>query len=263
MWLEETKEILSPCNLLGNVAFQFTMRPLADGVALPPPRLRVRVCGSSDVAWFLRSGQQAATLLAAIAARTRVGGKADTTLELGCGCARVLRHLPHRLAGNLRGTDIDRPAVRWCAEHLPDIRVTHNDLEPPLDQPSQSAGFVYALSVFTHLPEGLQRAWLDEVHRILRPGGVFAFTFRGAAYNRRLHAHELQVLAGSTCVVRGGDRPGTNHCNTFSSYAHVRTLVGDRFEIAEHREQPEELRTRYCADDCGPLQDLVVCRKPV
>jgi SAM-dependent methyltransferase len=49
----------------------------------------------------------------------------------------------------------------------------------PLGQLPYAQGsfdFVYAYSVFTHLPERVQDHWLAEIERVLKPGGIFIAT---------------------------------------------------------------------------------------
>ena len=58
--------------------------------------------------------------------------------------------------------DINPKAVEWCRSHLDFAEVALNEIEPPLPYPAQMFDFVYALSVFTHLDEDLQHAWLRE-----------------------------------------------------------------------------------------------------
>jgi len=49
---------------------------------------------------------------------------------------------------------------------------------------------IYALSVFTHLDEQLQRAWVAEFHRLLRPGGRLVLSLLGSQLASRLAPEE-------------------------------------------------------------------------
>ena len=46
-----------------------------------------------------------------------------------------------------------------------------NETMPPLPFPDRFFDFVYSISIFTHLPEAMQFAWLEEINRVLKAGG--------------------------------------------------------------------------------------------
>ena len=49
---------------------------------------------------------------------------------------------------------------------------------PPLDLEEESFDLIYSVSVLTHLDRTQELAWLDEWHRLLKPGGLVIATFR-------------------------------------------------------------------------------------
>jgi ubiquinone/menaquinone biosynthesis C-methylase UbiE len=51
-----------------------------------------------------------------------------------------------------------------------------NGHEPPLPFPDKHLDRIYSISIFTHLPEAMQDAWLAELHRVLKPGGYLLTT---------------------------------------------------------------------------------------
>jgi SAM-dependent methyltransferase len=102
-----------------------------------------------------------------------------SVLEFGCGSARVLRHLRYIEGLRLAGTDANPTPIEWNRKNLPGIEFSHNELQPPLSYEYGSFDFIYALSVFTHIPLEWQRAWLDELHRVFRPGGYLLWTIHG------------------------------------------------------------------------------------
>ncbi|HEY0382006.1 MAG TPA: class I SAM-dependent methyltransferase [Candidatus Elarobacter sp.] len=53
---------------------------------------------------------------------------------------------------------------------------------PPSDLPAESFDVIYAYSVFTHLSEELQRAWIEEFRRLLRPGGVLVASVKSRRF---------------------------------------------------------------------------------
>lgn len=64
------------------------------------------------------------------------------------------------------------------------------ELAPPTPYVSESFDLVYALSVFSDLDEHLQRDWLAEFRRLLRPGGLLVLSVLGDTMRHRLSAPE-------------------------------------------------------------------------
>jgi SAM-dependent methyltransferase len=157
--------------------------------AIPAPFLRYRVDGTPDVRHFLTVGKRAvADMEAALGTIGKDLSSFRTILDFGCGCGRVLRWLRDRgpLPQELFGTDIDVEAIGWCQTHLGAGRFSANAGRPPLDMPADRFDFVYAISVFTHLREDYQRAWLAELARVTRPGGIVLLTVHGPSCSERL-----------------------------------------------------------------------------
>ncbi len=91
-------------------------------------------------------------------------------LDFGCGCGRVTRFLPRGL--DVTGLDIDGEAIGWCRQNLSSIaKFDVNNPEPPLDDSDETFDLIFCVSVFTHLPLEMERAWLRELKRVLKPGG--------------------------------------------------------------------------------------------
>jgi len=223
-------------------------RPAAvDGVPLPPRRLMVRVAGTADADWFLRSGRAAYD---AIAAHVPLGA-IDSVLDFGCGCGRVTRYWAD-FAGTVSGGDVSGKAIEWCRANMPFAQFELNRLEPPLAFTDESFDLVYALSVFTHLTDELQLAWRDELRRVLRPGGRLILTTHGRSYLPRLDADERAQFERGELVVRWGDLPGTNLCSAYHPEPYLRETFADGFDFVEL--EPEGARG-------NPTQDLVLLRK--
>jgi len=146
---------------------------------LPPARLRFRVSENLSAADFLAVGSATAENIEA-SLKTLGAPLADrqTVLDLGCGCARTLRWLvPRYPEVSWHGSDIDVEAIGWSREHFPYADFDANNPLPPLPFPSDHFDVIYGVSVFTHIDEASQRAWLAELHRILKPGGWLLLTF--------------------------------------------------------------------------------------
>jgi len=194
----------------------------ADGLPVPPAHLIVRVAGTPDAGWFLETGRLPAQSTGEALERAGTGIEAMTTiLDFGCGCGRVIRNWA-RLAVDAAGSDLSGSAIDWCRENLPFARFETNGLSPPLAFGDASFDLAYALSVFTHLPEAIQHDWMDELRRVVRPGGFVLLTMHGERYLERLGEDERRRFQAGQLVVRWGEVPGTNLCTTFHPPAWVR-----------------------------------------
>ena len=101
----------------------------------------------------------------------------DSYLDFGCASGRVLRHfccqsdIPH-----LWGTDINGRHIKWLNDYLPRrLKVIHNHCIPNLQIADNSIDVISAFSVFTHI-DTFETAWLAELYRILKPGGLVYLT---------------------------------------------------------------------------------------
>ena len=222
------------------------VRP-ADGLALPPRRLMVRVAGTANGDWFLRSGRAGYDTIAAHVAVD----ESASILDFGCGCGRVLRYWRDH-PGPVAGSDRDDDAVAWCRRNLAFAHVERNGLEPPLPFADGAFDLVYALSVFTHLTEELQTAWRDELRRVLRAGGRLLATTHGRSYLPRLEGTERARFERGELVVRWADLPGSNLCSAYHPEAYIRETLARGFELETL--EPEGARG-------NPTQDVIVLRK--
>lgn len=193
-----------------------------DGLPVPPPHLIVRVAGTPDASWFLESGRLAAQSITEVLERADTPIESfDSMLDFGCGCGRVVRHWAD-LDVKVSGSDLSGAAIDWCRENLPFARFETNGLSPPLAFADGSFDFAYALSVLTHLPEAIQRDWMDELRRVLRPDGFVLVTTHGERYLERLDESEQRRFRAGELVVRWGEVPGSNLCTTFHPPSWVR-----------------------------------------
>jgi SAM-dependent methyltransferase len=225
-----------------------------DELPLPPAKLRMRVAGTADAGWFLESGRLAVQALRDGTGRAGVRLEdLGAVLDFGCGCGRVTRHLAG-LPGDVRGSDFDAGAIEWCRANLPFARFEHNDLAPPLGLGTDSVDLVYAFSVLTHLPVDLQRSWMDELARVLRPGGLLVVSTHGDSYLSRLNDAEKERFLAGEVVVRFEQVAGTNLCTTFHPRSYVTETLAQGLEVVDAA--PEGAVG-------NPHQDLFVLRKPV
>ena len=154
------------------------------GLPLPPAALRHRVGPNSSRAEFLHVGALCADDLLKVYAQLERPAASDRRwLDFGCGCGRVARHLigpGAEVRFGVRdlaycGVDVDRRQIAWAARYLPG-RFAVIPIAPPTALADSSFDVIFTISVFTHLDAGPQEAWLGELTRLLRPGGLLLAT---------------------------------------------------------------------------------------
>jgi ubiquinone/menaquinone biosynthesis C-methylase UbiE len=154
-------------------ALEATMKPAA------PAHLRKRVHGDENLPGFERVGRMLAANVSGQLMRVGPYGDDFRILDFGVGCGRVIRPLhelcleTHLTDGKLHwfGSDIDAEAIAWCSSTLESIGTfVVNSHMPPLPFDDQYFDFMYSISIFTHLPEDMQFAWLSELRRVMRIG---------------------------------------------------------------------------------------------
>ncbi|MEO8752589.1 MAG: class I SAM-dependent methyltransferase [Casimicrobiaceae bacterium] len=148
---------------------------------LPGDDLRWRVAGTADAGWFWKSGgmsiENIGTMLSII-------GKSFSdyprALEFGCGCGRMLLHMKQIAEKTaLYGVDIDPAGIAWAQAHIPWVKCSVNNGLPPLDFPDEHFDLIFNQSVFTHLDENYQDAWLAELVRVTKPGAALVLSVSG------------------------------------------------------------------------------------
>jgi SAM-dependent methyltransferase len=159
----------------------------------PIPPLRLMFDGPRDYDLFLQTGQETLKFYKAIA-HMKTG---DNVLDIGCGIGR--KTLP--LLGYLEnealyvGMEIDRRGVDWLSRNVtsqnrrfvflqqdiynkfynPNGALIAGELIFPF--PAASFDMVVLWSVFTHMfPEDIAH-YLEEIARVLKPGGTLAASF--------------------------------------------------------------------------------------
>jgi SAM-dependent methyltransferase len=227
----------------------------ADGLPLPPARLRAQVGPlHADAGFFLRSGKHNADLIREVL--LEAGSpieEIDALLDWGCGCGRVLRHWSDLPYTGVLGCDINPKMVEWCNENLPFAEAAVNELSPPLPYGDSTFDLVYAFSVMTHLSEDLQRAWMRECRRVLKPCGYLLFSTLGEYFvaRDRLTPVERRSFESGNLVVLYERSAGSSLCSAYHPPDYVRREFGGDFDVVIFRPAADDGR-----------HDLHLLRKP-
>ena len=182
---------------------------------------------------------------------------ARAVLDFGCGAGKNIRLLRGIRDLRVVGTDVNAAQIEWAQRRVPGVEFHVNDLDPPLRFAGDDTfDLVTAASVFTHIPLHLQRPWLDEIRRILRPGGYFLCTVAGAHHIRIQLSPALQEqLRTEGHVTLTPQDPGVSYAtkaagswDVFQTREEVLRSFGSVFEVLD-----------YSASESA--QDMLVLRK--
>jgi SAM-dependent methyltransferase len=146
-------------------------------IPIPPHDLVVRT-GSLGPEGFLREGRRIKECLLRmfpLDVELRPGAR---FLDFGCGSGRLEQQLVAESQSlEIHGCDIDAKSIEWLrANASPPFHFHLTGEAPPLPFPDEHFDVVVALSVFTHLP-WTWRAWLEELRRVLKPGGIAMLSY--------------------------------------------------------------------------------------
>ena len=236
--------------ILHNFGFACTNKADANGMPIPPPKLRYRVHGDLRRKSFLTTGfriyRDTSKLLEVHDIEL---SEKLAVLDFGCGCARLLGYFfRNNTKGKFTGTDIDGDAIAWAQFNYPNrAKWDINNLTPPLPYPSQAFDVVFAISVFTHFDEDLQFEWLRELHRIMATNGILICSVHGkpvweqAALSNRNLQHAMSgkgfYFLQSNSGVRNLAGLPKFYQTAFHSEEYVRNHWGNQFHIMDYTDR--------------------------
>jgi len=229
-------------------------------IPVPPAKLRYRVHGTLDKESFLRSGKTLAQNIRDLCAIVeRDIYSFEHVLDFGCGCGRVIGNFQDVPAScRLYGTDIDSELVSWGEKYLPHIRWSTNGYQPPLPFANNTFDLIYAISVFTHLDEEFQHAWLSELRRIAKPGATIILTVHGeycinklrSSYQSRIHSYGFMFVTGAMGRLKLDKLPDF-YQTAYHTQEYIRQEWSAYFDVV-----------RYLERGLINYQDAVLLRKP-
>jgi SAM-dependent methyltransferase len=248
-----------------------TCLPVAadDGSLLPPAPLTERVSGVSGRSFAIHGLQMFTDLGDQI--ERFAPSSARRVLDWGCGCGRVTRYLlSRRPLPEVFGCDIDEEAVEWCRAHLAPGQFPVVAPTPPTPYADGTFDVVIGCSVFTHLSRSDQRRWLEEIRRILAPGGVlmasthgeYAFRLARSTGGRAARVRSLFGLRKTRVPQLEGilDQQHDRTLDAVAPPGYYRLTYQSREHTIEEWSQVMEIVGYF---ECGLLghQDLVVLRR--
>jgi len=201
-------------------------------VVLPPSYFMYETFGLDYEQFYQGSEETASWLIAHFKKHCSLGG--IHLLDWGCGPGRIIRRMPSLLGRSCHcyGTDYNARYIKWCSENIPDVTFKTNNLEPPLLFENNMFDIIYGISIFTHLSEKMHYAWMDELFRVLKPGGILLLTMHGEAFTTKLTEAKRKIFDQGRIVVLSNTKEGHRTYSAFHPVPFVRGLAGNNRVVA-------------------------------
>ena len=178
-------------------------------MAVPPMVFRTRIGTAWSVADYFDSGRVVADAMTG-ALQVHYGKTLSdfpSILDFGAGCGRVVQFVaPAAQGSSCSACDVDEQAVHWARDHMPHVAWQVNSFDPPLPYADASFDLVYSISIFTHIDRDSQDRWLEELHRVLRPGGMALVTVAGETIRQQFRTGQMvSNTSDFTGAIKGSD----------------------------------------------------------
>ncbi|WP_062358317.1 class I SAM-dependent methyltransferase [Pseudoxanthomonas mexicana] len=227
----------------------------------PPEELQRNTTGLSSEATLRQAFAFYEDVVNAHSIAGRPLNEDSRVLDFGFGWGRISRVFMERVrVGNIHGVDVDPSFTALTNEFFGTGNFSTCGAFPPTKLNAGTFDLVFAYSVFSHLSGPACHAWMEEFHRILKPGGLVAFTTRHVSFmdfclwagkqdgassywralgslfpdfeeaKRRYAAGEL-VHASSEGVGGGGPRDSSFYGETWIPEQYARTAFAPGFEF--------------------------------
>jgi SAM-dependent methyltransferase len=233
-----------------NIIFKIKGAP--DGLPLPPASLIFYV-GGFDLEVHYYTGLEDATCIKNILRNNNLDiDKFSDILDFGCGLGRIIRHWAKLKGPRLYGTDYNARLIKWCQKTFNYALFHTNTLIPNLPYEYDKFDFIYAVSVFTHLNERLQYAWMDELARRLKPGGYLLITVHGTSFIHGLSTEQKEEFNKGNLVILHDKYSGANYCGAFHPERYVREKLCKNLKVIDFIPRGSK----------GTKQDVFLLQKP-
>ena len=146
--------------------------------AMPPEDVHAMARGPASAGGSLYYADMVARRLRR--RRVRAGERARRCLDFGCSSGRAIRPLVAAYPeADWHGCDPIAAAIEWAQANIQGVEFVHSPEHPPLPYDDESLDAVYAISIWSHFNAPAAQRWLDEMRRLIRPGGLLLMTTHG------------------------------------------------------------------------------------
>jgi SAM-dependent methyltransferase len=129
-------------------------------------------------------------------------------LDFGCGVGRVVLPFHFKYRRPTAAVDLVPRYINYLKEQVPEVQSRVISPSPPLPFRSNSFDVIYSISVWTHLNPDSGAAWLREIARVLRPGGLALISTSSHGQLGKHRAHEERKALWSDVTDEQLEREG-------------------------------------------------------
>ncbi len=163
----------------------------------------------------------------------------EKILDLGCGSGRHLLHLT-KLGFSVLGLDYSPTglylAKRWLYEEGMEAPILQADMRTPLPFKSKAFQGILSTQVIHHTQLATIRSTVDEIWRILTPGGLAFVTVPARAHENE---GNIQIEPNTIVPTEGSEKGLPHHIFTLNEFC----SLFERFQILEAAIRGEKVIT--------------------
>ncbi|MDE3253928.1 MAG: class I SAM-dependent methyltransferase [Bacteroidota bacterium] len=187
-----------------------------------------------DYQKYWEEGELAAREIGADTKQISKNAGYENILDWGCGTGRITRHLQKVFpTAQIFGCDTNDRRMEWNQRHPMGIHFSTIALVPPTLYSTAFFDLIIGFSVLTHIDAESQDAWIAELYRILKPGGLLWLTTQGEAYTHQLLGFEKRKLHASGVYTRKGKQPGHRMMSTYHHAKIFQKKLSNHFAIRQ------------------------------
>ena len=161
--------------------------------------------------------------------------KGKNILDVACGVGYGSFYLAQRGAGSVTGVDISEKAIKWATDHyrLPNLRFFCQDARATRF-PDDEFDVIVSFETIEHLPD--PERFLDEIHRLLKPTGVFVCSspnrdFKHKSRENPYHLSEMSYQVFRQIVEKKFKILHQYHQSHTSQYIRMQEIIREINEI--------------------------------
>ena len=184
-------------------------------------------------------------------------GQPLNILDWGCGVSCIAPGIA-TLSGSAHvfACDINARMIHFNERNYKGVSYSTISYLPPTGYSNNFFDLIYSLSVFTHIEEPVQKEWIKEISRILKPGGIFFFSTHGKNFRSKLTKRELKELQLRGAYTKAFKRKGHRMMTTYNTAEAFRNCLHPFFEVLRFYDGHDH-------PEAAGGQDLWIVRKKV